>query len=95
MAKRELIDKNEIHFTCRHNCFTGNCTKCDEQTVTQYEINEISVITEEEIVKPILDKIRDEIDELWKNEPCAIECGCLDEILQIIDKYKAESEDKE
>ena len=41
----------------------------------------------------LLDKIRAEIDELWKNEPCAIECGCLDEILQIIDKYKAESEE--
>ena len=35
-----------------------------------------------------LDKIRAEIVELWQNEPCAIEGGCLDEILEIIDKEK-------
>lgn len=43
----------------------------------------------------VLDMIRAEIVELWKNEPCPIEYGCLDEILQIIDKYKAEGSDKE
>ena len=44
------------------------------------------------VLQDILDKIRAEIDELWQNEPCAIEGGCLDEILEIIDKYKGESE---
>ena len=43
----------------------------------------------------VLEKIRTEIVELWKNEPCAIEHGCLNEILEIIDKYMAESEDNE
>ena len=43
-------------------------------------------------VNEILSKIRAEIVELWQNEPCAIEGGCLDEILEVIDKYKAESE---
>ena len=61
MTKREFIDKNEIHFTCRRDCFTGNCTKCGEQTVKQYEINEMPVITEEEIVKPYLEKLNEHI----------------------------------
>lgn len=39
-------------------------------------------------LKCMLDKIRADIAELWKNEPCPIEYGCLNEILQIIDKYK-------
>jgi hypothetical protein len=41
----------------------------------------------------ILDKIRAEIAEAWKNEPCATEHGCLDEILQIIDKAESEVEE--
>ena len=43
--------------------------------------------------EPILDKIRAEIVEMWQHEPCAIESGCLDEVLEVIDKYKAESEE--
>ena len=43
----------------------------------------------------VLDKMRAEIVELWQNEPCAIEGGCLDEILEIIDKYKEEIEPQE
>ena len=52
--------------------------------------------------EPILDKIRAEISNIpltdtdgnnghWYREPQAI----IDDVLQIIDKYKAESEDKE
>ena len=40
-----------------------------------------------------LEKIRAEIVEKWKDEPCAKEYGCLDEVLEIIDKY-AEQEPK-
>ena len=40
-----------------------------------------------------LEKIRAEIFEKWKDEPCAKEYGCLDEVLEIIDKY-AEQEPK-
>ena len=43
--------------------------------------------------EPILDKIRAEIVEMWQHEPCAIESGCLDEVLEVIDKYKTESEE--
>lgn len=47
------------------------------------------------IKRDVLDKIRNEIIELWGNDPCAYEHNCLDEMLNIIDKYKAESEDKD
>lgn len=45
--------------------------------------------------EPVIDKIRADIVKLWQNEPCAIKGGCLDEILEIIDKYKAERIDNE
>lgn len=45
------------------------------------------------ISNSVLEKIRSEIFELWQNEPCTIEHGCLNEILEIIDKYRAESEE--
>lgn len=61
MSKREFIDKNEIPFSCRHDCWTGNCIKCDEKTVAQYEINKMSAITEKEIVKPYLEKLKEEV----------------------------------
>ena len=56
------------------------------------EIDLYSVIKQKYIEREVLNKIRAEIIELWQNEPCAIEGGCLDEILEILDKYKAESE---
>lgn len=40
-----------------------------------------------------LDDLRAEIVELWQNEPCAIEGGCLDEVLEIIDKYRGEKDE--
>lgn len=36
----------------------------------------------------VIEKIRSEIVEQWQNDPCAIEGGCLDEVLEIIDKYR-------
>ena len=42
--------------------------------------------------EPVLDKIRAEIIEKFGESECAEECGCLYELLEIIDKYRAESE---
>lgn len=56
----------------------------------------IAMVVNEPSVQPeikVLEKIRSEIFELWQNEPCTIEHGCLNEILEIIDKYRAESEE--
>ena len=64
-----------------------------ERNSEHYDACEMAIKALEQ--EPILDKIRAEIIELWKNEPCAIECGCLDEILEIIDKYRGESDCRE
>ena len=42
----------------------------------------------------VLDKIRAEIIEKFGESECAEECGCLYELLEVIDKHKGESEDK-
>jgi len=41
-------------------------------------------------VNAVLDKIRAEIEQL--ENVCSKEHGCIAEVLQVIDKYKAESE---
>ena len=45
--------------------------------------------------EPILDKIRREIEDLAYEERVGYMVVDLDDVLRIIDKYKAESEDKE
>ncbi len=51
-----------------------------------------SAFTEQDIVKPILDKIRAEIDEAQTYDGIYIDRAY---VLEIIDKYKAESEGKD
>ncbi len=46
--------------------------------------------------EPILDKVRAEIDKIYEREGNSVDClNALNELKQFIDKYKAESEDKE
>ena len=46
--------------------------------------------------EPILDRIRAEIDKIYEREGISFDClNALDELKEFIDKYKAESEDKE
>ena len=40
----------------------------------------------------VLEKIKDEIIEQFASSNCAEESGCLDQLLEIIDKYKGEQE---
>ena len=58
------------------------------------EVDALEEISEQEIVKPILDKIRAEIIQSIQNGTIKIEIG-NEELFRIIDKYKAESEGKE
>ena len=37
--------------------------------------------------KSVIEDIKAELISLWGNEPCSNECGCLDEVLEIIDKH--------
>ena len=41
----------------------------------------------------VLEDIKAEIVEMWKNEPCAIEGGCLNEIIKVLDKHISGKED--
>ena len=43
-------------------------------------------------VNEVLDKIRAEIIERFGDSQCAEECGCLYELLEVIDKYRTENE---
>lgn len=90
MAKRELIDESEVMmlvddiFECQ----------CDEKEA--YELlDNVSTITEQEIIKPYLDKIRAEIADI-QLIGYAIVDGKREiasrAVMQIIDKYNAESE---
>lgn len=65
---------------CEHRKFYGDCYHCFSTAIAKRD----------QQLKNTINKIRAEIEELWKNEPCPVEYGCLDEILQVIDKYKSE-----
>lgn len=90
----ECIDCGEeytsMRFDDRTSPYCGACwrkhslerKKIREKQKKQAEINEV------------LDKIRDEIIEEFSPSVCSEECGCLNELLEIIDKYKVESENK-
>lgn len=63
-------------------------------------LNGLSSVTEQDIVKPILDKIKTEIEEErvhddWDFGQEIYYNNAIDQALQIIDKYKVESEVKE
>jgi len=95
MAKRELITREEAIKT------VSRWIKADMtlgSSLFEMMMNEIPTITEQEIVKPILDKIRAEVMELDDINPDYPMDRTIhisrNEVLQIIDKYRIESEDK-
>lgn len=95
MAKRELIDRNDLHITTiETDDYSGNEVL---DVVLMEDVKEAPVITEQEIVKPYLDKIRAEIEQLRLHKAQFLTNDnkvCIDsqEVLNILDKYKAESE---
>lgn len=89
MAKREFITKEQIkhEFPIMENDFGMVINESLHR-----QLDKLPTITEQEIVKPYLDKIRAEIDlYLFQNEFGA---EYRKEVSQIIDKYR-ESEDAE
>lgn len=87
MAKRELIAKEDA---------IAICLKSWDESDAAQNIKDEQTITEQEIVKPILNKIRAEImrlDDINPDYPMDRTIHISrNEVLQIIDKYKAESE---
>lgn len=94
MAKRELIDRNDLDITTiETDDFSDNKVL---DVVLIEDVKEAPVITEQEIVKPVLDKIRAEImklDDINPDYPMDRTIHISrNEVLQIINKCKAESE---
>lgn len=98
MAKYEFIDKDDLCFeTVTTDDYSGNEIL---DVVLKEDIDNMSAFTEQDIVKPILDKIREEVESIehygtnngqdfWLRTPNEIK----KDVLAILDKYKAESED--
>ena len=95
MAKRELIDKEKAeNTTWEEPSYTDALNVLTE---VRDKIRELPVITEQDIAKPYLEKIRAEIEQLRLHKAQFLTDDnkvCIDsqEVLNIIDKYKAESE---
>lgn len=102
MAKRELISREEA---LSHPFANGKYDRknADINFILGHEsynewLETLPVLTEQDIVKPYLEKIRAEImklDDINPDYPMdrAIHIS-RNEVLQIIDKYKAESEEE-
>lgn len=104
MAKRELIERenliNELTESSKHHAQTSR-----EESLLYRDrqiVREQPTITEQDIVKPVLDKIRAEIFKVESDCRLSIDeypsCKqCTDNVFgtiyRILDKYKAESEE--
>lgn len=101
MTKREFIDKkafidrSAIEFVSLEDSL--RYMEWSKNNEVQLEMI-ATTITEQEIVKPYLDKIRAEIEQLRLHKAQFLTNDnkvCIDsqEVLNILDKYKAESEE--
>ena len=84
-GEHRMTDEEAIAYFKRHielYCVTGICREAEEMAIKSLE------------QEPILDKVRAEIDEQYDRvHPYNISCAeGLEMALEIIDKYKAESE---
>ena len=98
MAKRELIERekliNELTESSKHHAQISR-----EESLLYRDrqiVREQPTITEQDIVKPYLDKIRAEINNINLNEVATKYedrfYGFQQEVIKILDKYKPESE---
>lgn len=96
MAKRELIDRNNLESTTIvTDDFSGNELL---DVVLMEDVKEAPVITEQDIVKSVLEKLKADISKTsivgYATVDGKIEIARR-AITQIIDKYILESEDKD
>lgn len=101
MAKRELIDRNNLESTTIvTDDFSGNELL---DVVLMEDVKEAPVITEQEIVKPYLEKLKAEIGKSKTEHEMQIAerdikaklliSNIYCDIVNILDKYKSESEE--
>ena len=74
-----LIDADELKKHKYHN------TKTCENAVAVAQIDWMPTV--DAVPMSVIEDIKAELISLWGNDPCSNECGCLDEVLQIIDKH--------
>ena len=98
MTREERNNKLKHFITCLKCEVSGKC--CDDNCSTQYDAGNMGEIIEnlEAISKaleqePILDKIYADIQRL-RGCSCSCSDGIIDDVEDILDKCKAESEDK-
>lgn len=101
MAKREFIETREIVYV---NAPISPILQGDsvhyEDIAFKAQIGRIHSFSEQDIIKPYLEKIRAEIEQLRLHKAQFLTNDnkvCVDsqEVLNILDKYKTESEGKE
>jgi hypothetical protein len=93
MAKRELIDRNNLESTTIvTDDFSGNELL---DVVLMEDVKEAPVITEQEIVKPYLEKLKTEVEKKYtksKQRICVLQMNAYTDCLQMIDNLLSESE---
>lgn len=93
MAKRELIDRNNLESTTIvTDDFSGNEML---DVVLMEDVKEAPVITEQEIVKPYLEKLKTEVEKKHtkaKQRGWVLQMNAYTDCLQMIDNLLSESE---
>ena len=93
MAKRELIDRNNLESTTIvTDDYSGNEVI---DVVAMEDIKEAPVITEQEIVKPYLEKLKTEVEKKHtkaKQRGWVLQMNAYTDCLQMIDNLLSESE---
>lgn len=85
MAKRELIDKKKIIGKMKQS----NAFDISERMKFSNLIEQQSFITEQEIIKPYLEKIRAEIEFEVDHRTNML---CAEDVFAILDRYKTDKE---
>lgn len=95
MAKRELIDRNNLESTTIvTDDFSGNELL---DVVLMEDVKEAPVITEQEIVKPYLEKLKTEVEKKHtkaKQRGWVLKMNAYTDCLQMIDNLLSESEEE-
>ena len=98
MTREQVHDlmENELRCVQRGNYCDRDCAKCPLVKDDKELIEAYGYVIKALAQEPILDKIRAEIEQEYLAEGHLSDYwDAIDKCLQIIDKYKAESEDKE
>ena len=96
MAKRELIDKNELLLNWEESMFLKDLTVEEKAEILTKLLDSAYVYTEQEIIKPYLEKFNTLIREHHMNDLADDEMSNFErDILNLIDNLLSEQEGEE